>query len=91
MALGNKVQFLADSPERVREEIAAKGGTALPIPPIREPGNRRKGDGKIVRIVDGNLGYRLAPNNLHLPRFATGAVEMQAAGSCWSRLLCCSV
>jgi hypothetical protein len=42
MMLGNKLQYLASTPEEVRDELIAKGGDALPVPaaferlPIRE-------------------------------------------------------
>jgi len=42
MMLGNKLQYLASTPEEVRAELIAKGGDALPIPaafeslPLRE-------------------------------------------------------
>jgi hypothetical protein len=32
MMLGNKLQYLASTPEEVREELLAKGGDALPVP-----------------------------------------------------------
>jgi hypothetical protein len=32
MVLGNKLQYLASTPEEVRDELLAKGGDALPIP-----------------------------------------------------------
>jgi hypothetical protein len=32
MMLGNKLQYLASTPEEVRDELIAKGGDALPIP-----------------------------------------------------------
>jgi hypothetical protein len=42
MILGNKLQYLASTPEEVRDELIAKGGDALPVPaafeslPLRE-------------------------------------------------------
>jgi hypothetical protein len=42
MMLGNKLQYLASTPEEVRDELIAKGGDALPVPaafeslPLRE-------------------------------------------------------
>jgi hypothetical protein len=42
MMLGNKLQYLASTPEEVRAELLSKGGDALPIPaafeslPLRE-------------------------------------------------------
>ena len=32
MILGNKLQYLASTPEEVRDELIAKGGDALPVP-----------------------------------------------------------
>jgi hypothetical protein len=32
MILDNKLQYLASTPEEVRDELLAKGGDALPIP-----------------------------------------------------------
>ncbi|HEX2448616.1 MAG TPA: hypothetical protein VHK26_10595 [Methyloceanibacter sp.] len=32
MMLGNKLQYLASTPEEVRDELIAKGGDALPVP-----------------------------------------------------------
>jgi hypothetical protein len=32
MILGNQLQYLASTPEEVRDELIAKGGDALPLP-----------------------------------------------------------
>jgi hypothetical protein len=47
MILGNKLQYLASTPEEVRDELIAKGGDALPVPaafdslPLREQATTR--------------------------------------------------
>jgi hypothetical protein len=47
MILGNKLQYLASTPEEVRDELIAKGGDALPVPaafeslPLREQATAR--------------------------------------------------
>ena len=45
MILGSKLQYLASTPEEVRDELIAKGGDALPVPAAFEslpgPGRAR--------------------------------------------------
>jgi hypothetical protein len=47
MILGSKLQYLASTPEEVRDELIAKGGDALPVPaafdrlPLREQANAK--------------------------------------------------
>jgi hypothetical protein len=55
MILGSKLQYLASTPEEVRDELIAKGGDALPVPaafenlPLREQANAKS------RIVPMNV------------------------------------
>ena len=40
MVLGNRLQYLSSSPQEVHDEIAARGGSSLPVPPPFKGGER---------------------------------------------------
>lgn len=60
MMLGNRIQFLANTPQEVYDEITAKGGTALPVPPAIEglppdDGSRNRSLNPPVEVWDADL------------------------------------
>lgn len=60
IVLGNRIQFLASTPQEVHDEIAAKGGTSLPVPPAIEglppdDGSRNRSLNPPMEIWDADL------------------------------------
>jgi hypothetical protein len=60
MMLGNKLQYLASTPEEVRDELIAKGGDALPVPAAFErlpPGEQATATSRIapMKVWDSDL------------------------------------
>ena len=60
MILGNKLQYLASTPEEVRDELIAKGGDALPVPAAFDslpPGEQENAKSRVapMKVWDSDL------------------------------------